>query len=275
MAQLNKNTIKILAVGLMALSFAVFSTGSARAATISTAEVVKLLNQARLANGMGALNESSILDQAALGKADDMVKNDYFAHTSPTGVDPWFWFKKAGYDYKFAGENLAVNYTSAEDQHKAWMNSPTHRKNMLNPDYREVGVAVVKENIDGENSLLTVEMFGAPMYAPIESGAAGTPIPKEQQVKASEDVLVQSAPADNLVLQGAKDGSNFGYLKNLTIVNPLTEGSMHWIVSAAVLALLLVGVIVLVRLVVLFFRVYEILAIIREEAKQGVIPLGV
>ena len=103
---------------------------------------------------------------AAEAKAEDMLKNDYFAHTSPEGRTPWHWLKKAGYSYKYAGENLATNYTDAKDQEKAWMKSKTHRENILNKNYREAGIAIVDGKIDGQSSLVTVVFFLAPPLAP-------------------------------------------------------------------------------------------------------------
>lgn len=84
-------------------------------------DVIILANDARSASGLAPLRENSLLAQAAEQKARDMIKNDYFAHTSPSGVAPWHWIKQAGYGYHAAGENLAINYTDAKKQHEAWM----------------------------------------------------------------------------------------------------------------------------------------------------------
>ena len=89
-------------------------------------------NQSRAANSLGALHENALLDQAAQEKANDMAKNGYFAHTSPAGVTPWHWFEDVGYNFSYAGENLAVNFTDSQDVTNAWMNSPEHRANILN-----------------------------------------------------------------------------------------------------------------------------------------------
>ena len=89
-----------------------------------------------------------------------MIKNDYFAHTSPQGISPWYWYDKDNYDYKYAGENLAINFLKAEDQQKAWMDSPTHRKNIFNPNYQEIGVAVAAGEINNQTAIITVQEFG-------------------------------------------------------------------------------------------------------------------
>jgi Fe2+ or Zn2+ uptake regulation protein len=100
------------------------------------------------------------LDKIAADKLEDMVENNYFAHTSPKGINPWFWFEKNKYDYKYAGENLAINFMRVEDQHEAWMKSPTHKKNILNSNYKEIGIAVGAGEINGQMGIITVQEFG-------------------------------------------------------------------------------------------------------------------
>lgn len=142
---------------------------------ISESEVIALTNNARVKEGLDPLVSNTKLAIAARNKAEDMLKNDYFAHTSPKGVDPWYWIKQAGYEYKYAGENLAINYTSAKEQQSAWMKSPTHRANILNTHYREIGVATVEGKIDGETSLITVALFGTQMQMIGDKSTAVTP----------------------------------------------------------------------------------------------------
>ena len=55
------------------------------------------------------LAKSDMLQEAAEKKAQDMIENNYFAHTSPQGKTPWHWVEESGYDYRYAGENLAIN----------------------------------------------------------------------------------------------------------------------------------------------------------------------
>jgi uncharacterized protein YkwD len=155
----------------------------ARASGIAPSSVIELTNSARTANGLGTLSENAQLSEAANAKAKDMLKKDYFAHTSPSGRDPWYWIKQAGYAYKAAGENLAINFTDANEQQSAWMKSATHRANILNTRYQEIGVAVVEGKIDGQNSIVTVELFGTPLYAVIDKPVAVPPV-------------VQKAPAE-------------------------------------------------------------------------------
>lgn len=156
-----KNINKKLARGIGGiLILFLFSFQVVSADEISVDSVIDLVNEARKQNGLPSLSENETLHQIAGDKLDDMVKNNYFAHTSPEGLTPWYWFVLNGYDYKYAGENLAINFINVEDQHKAWMESPTHRKNILNSNYQEIGVAVAAGEINGHTSIITVQEFG-------------------------------------------------------------------------------------------------------------------
>jgi hypothetical protein len=96
-------------------------------------------------------------------KANDMATKGYFAHTSPEGLSPWYWFKQAGYDFVYAGENLAVNFSDSAEVDKAWMNSPGHRDNILNTKYTEVGIATANGMYQGRPTTFVVQEFGRPM----------------------------------------------------------------------------------------------------------------
>lgn len=134
---------------------------TAWASSITTARVVELANVDRTDKGVPELVENAKLAQAASEKAGDMLLNDYFSHTSPQGVTPWRWIEKADYDYNYAGENLAMDFNSAEKMNEAWMASPTHRANILNKKYKEIGVAEKEGVINGHETIVVVQMFGS------------------------------------------------------------------------------------------------------------------
>ncbi|MBX4201235.1 hypothetical protein KW786_03925 [Candidatus Parcubacteria bacterium] len=128
-------------------------------ADITKTDLLVLLNHNRQAIGATPLVENSKLDEAARLKAQDMVAKGYFAHQSPQGLTPWYWFRQAGYNYKYAGENLAVGFLDSTEVFTAWMNSPGHRANLDNPNYREVGTAILS-GFQG-NSTIVVQVFGS------------------------------------------------------------------------------------------------------------------
>jgi len=125
--------------------------------------LINFVNQSRQAEGLQPLIRSEKLDQAAMLKAQDMINNDYFSHQSPQGITPWYWFLKTGYDYKYAGENLAIGFLNSNEVFDAWYNSPSHKENILNPNYKEIGIAVLDKNFSGGKTTLVVQFFGSPM----------------------------------------------------------------------------------------------------------------
>lgn len=131
------------------------------AITFSSREIVALTNAKREVHGLGHLVENEQLDSAAAAKASDMLANDYWAHYSPNGKSPWVFITDAGYKYVYAGENLARDFTDASSVVDAWMNSPTHRANLLDRNFKEIGVSVADGKLGGKEGILVVQMFGS------------------------------------------------------------------------------------------------------------------
>lgn len=140
--------------------FAGFPNNSAFA-DITKSAIISLTNQERTTTGISDLKENEILNQAAYQKALDMFKNGYFDHFSPTGVSPWYWIEQAGYKYDYAGENLAIGFLEPEEVYKGWQDSFTHHQNLLNKNYTDIGVAVVKGNYKGAQAVIVVQLFGS------------------------------------------------------------------------------------------------------------------
>lgn len=130
------------------------------AANISPQEVIQITNQKRIEGGLNPLEEDSVLSQAALAKGTDMINKDYWAHIAPDGTQPWSFFINHGYRYRFAGENLARDFSNASSAVEAWMASPSHRENMLSAKYREIGIGVVEGELNGVDTTIIVQFFG-------------------------------------------------------------------------------------------------------------------
>jgi len=164
-AEKAKNSEKMRKILLTAILinglFLALNIQIAWAREVTAENVINLVNKEREFRKLEILKENSLLFKAAREKSEDMINNNYFAHTSPNGLTPWHWIEKSGYDYIYAGENLALNFSSAESQHKAWMESPDHRRNIINPNYEEIGVAVKTGKINGKEAVITVQVFGA------------------------------------------------------------------------------------------------------------------
>jgi len=128
---------------------------------ISAEELLLLTNLKRQEKGLPPLIMNSQLTQAAYQKAKDMFSKNYWAHVAPDGTTPWVFIRGSGYDYVYAGENLARGFTTSNDVVEAWMNSQSHRENMLSPNYQEIGFAILEGTLTGDETVLVVEMLGS------------------------------------------------------------------------------------------------------------------
>ena len=131
-------------------------------ANIASNILVDLTNNDRVANSLTPLRINEKLNLASRLKNEDMVKNNYFAHNSPQGLTPWYFMQLAGYNFLYAGENLAINFTEAKDVENAWMKSPLHRENLLSDKFQEIGINVSNTNDKSNERIQIVQMFGTP-----------------------------------------------------------------------------------------------------------------
>lgn len=147
---------------LLATIIGLFSSHHhARAATISEVAVVDFMNHERSKHGLPKLKLNTKLNLAAKLKLKDMQDKKYWSHSSPSGTSPFYWIDQVKYNYHYAGENLARGFTNVNDAMKAWMASPSHKKNILNPAYRDTGLTVIAVGIAREKRVAIVSMFGA------------------------------------------------------------------------------------------------------------------
>ncbi len=133
---------------------------------IDAADLLLLTNQQRTNAGLNPLSLNQQLNEAATAKANDMLTHNYWAHVSPSGVTPWNFIQKTNYKYKVAGENLASGYNTAKGVVDGWMNSPSHRKNILNSKLCEVGFGVVSGKLQGKDTTIVVQMLACPKKIP-------------------------------------------------------------------------------------------------------------
>lgn len=124
--------------------------------------LVDYANEDRATKKYNQLAINPVLEKAAQLKANDMADKGYFAHKSPDGKTPWYWFEQAGYDFSYAGENLAVNFNDSVDVNTAWMNSPGHRDNIMNNNFTEIGIATAQGFYQGRPTIFVVQLFGRP-----------------------------------------------------------------------------------------------------------------
>ncbi|MDD5068288.1 MAG: CAP domain-containing protein [Candidatus Pacebacteria bacterium] len=186
---------------LGSISYGIVATKTNILASIYPSLVVNLTNENRTAQGDLPLQVNPLLEKSAGFKAEDMAEKGYFAHTSPEGLTPWHWFDLAGYAYIYAGENLAVNFSDTDTVVNAWMNSPTHRENILNNHFTEIGIATSHGVYKGRDTIFVVQDFGTPSLASAEGNVR--PVLKEvksiapiSQVQVSPEVAGESVKKD-------------------------------------------------------------------------------
>ncbi len=176
-------------------------------AEVLPAVLVSLANEDRGSYQVSSLKTNPLLERAAQMKANDMASKGYFAHTSPEGVTPWYWFEAVGYDYKHAGENLAVNFSESKDVNQGWMNSPGHRENILNPNYTEVGIATAIGYYKGQETVFVVQLFGTPRQ-PAPAPTVATKAYEDPK----PDVLSEKDPA--IIVPGTVAGAETNTVVN-------------------------------------------------------------
>ena len=170
------------------------------AANIPAEEVVRLTNEKRVANGLPPLEFNPNLAQAAKSKGEHMLNNDYWAHVAPDGTEPWKFFSDIGYRYRYAGENLARDFSDSTSAVDAWMASPTHRDNLMSEKYKDIGIAVVEGDMAGVDTTIIVQFFGT-KYAdsvptlPVAANTVQAQSQKSSSVEKPKVNLVSPTPS--------------------------------------------------------------------------------
>ena len=152
---------------------------------VTSASLLEATNRARKDDGEQPLLLNQQLIEAAQLKAKDMFANQYWSHTSPSGVTPWQWFGKVGYSYSDAGENLAKNFSTSEGVIAAWLQSPTHRANMLKSAFKDVGFASMTGTLDGHTTSIVVALYGTPAETAVQG------VTKESQTGQSINLVAR------------------------------------------------------------------------------------
>jgi hypothetical protein len=187
-------TLALLSFGPIAPAFS---------SAITTQNIITLTNESRQQFNVPALTENQVLDTAAQAKADDMLAKGYFAHNTPDGKTPWDFITAAGYSYLMAGENLAVNFNEAESVETAWMNSPDHKANILNKNFRDIGIGISQGTYQGHSAIFVVQEFGLPAAqqitlsnTPTPVATAGVPAPAIFPAQTKSATQVKGASSD-------------------------------------------------------------------------------
>jgi hypothetical protein len=220
-------------------------------ATVYPAVLADLANQDRATSGVEKLAWNGTLETAAKMKAEDMLKNGYFAHTSPAGLTPWYWLKEAKYNFVYAGENLAVDFTESANVETAWLNSPKHRENIMNSHFSEIGIATIDGMFEGKNTTFVVEFFGSPSIisatpekpvtpkkVAVENLKPVTPIPtvagaSAENVPPKENIKVIEETGNLIVAKNENVVDTTSVVQNIPTSKPVSTWYERFIVSPA------------------------------------------
>ena len=170
-------------------------------------EVLRLSNIFRAENGLAPLVANAELAEAAQSHSEAMAKRDFFAHTDLNGKEPWDRAQAAGYDYSAIAENIAAGQRTPEQVVNGWINSPGHRRNLLNPTYTDLGVGYFKlENDTGSVNYNTywTQLFGSGDSVPTPSPGPSLPV-----------VTTEPEPVDNVsgMIEGQRKGQMEGQIE--------------------------------------------------------------
>lgn len=190
--------------------------------TILPSVIVELTNEQREGDNLSGLRRNEVLDAAARMKAQHMADNEYFAHYSPNGVSPWHWFSEANYNFVHAGENLAIHFTDSDEVVEAWMDSPTHRANILNGDYAEIGVGAVEGEFDGYRTVYVVQLFGTPAAEAAAAESEPEPVPEQEPT-----VLAQTQPSETETATDTQADTESAQTAPTTTDEALSQGEQN------------------------------------------------
>jgi hypothetical protein len=189
-------------------------------AEVIGAVLADLTNEERQSQNLQILTVNPILNEAAELKAVDMASKGYFAHISPEGKTPWYWLAQVGYKYQYAGENLAINFSDSRDVANAWMNSPSHKANIVKGNYTEVGTGIATGIYEGKETVFVAQVYANPLSVVSEKvESKQSNIPKTEKVAS----LVTEKPTNVL---GAETNINTGNIQNAS-ASPI-QNSTFW-----------------------------------------------
>jgi len=213
------------------------------ASNISIDEIIRLTNERRAKSGLSPLEYNSTLASAAGEKGEDMINRGYWAHVAPDGTEPWKFFTGVGYAYRYAGENLARDFSDAPSAVNAWMASPSHRDNILSPKYKDIGIAVVEGSLNGVDTTIIVELFGtkiseAPQVVPIAkatTNVAARVVGEDGKATLNTTPLPTFEPTDKEAYLGQTQGES-QEVPETVLVSPF--------ISTKSISLIIVGILI-------------------------------
>ncbi len=165
-------------------------------AAVLPGALLTLTNQDRALNGLAGVTEDALLEEAAQAAAQDMADKGYFSHVSPEGKTPWYWLGQVGYAYSYAGQNLAVHFSDSSEVQSAWMESVTHRANIVKPEYTRIGFGTANGRYEGKETTFVVAFLAAPERPEVGTSSSLVTTPLGVATTATQVLGSQTENAD-------------------------------------------------------------------------------
>jgi|GEM_PF-2265424 len=219
------NKIRTSASLLLALIGIFLLPKTAHLSGIAPDRIIELVNRERGQAGLERLAADDLLIEAAARKGQDLLAAQIFSHTL-SGRKFSAWIKDAGYAYSYAGENLAMDFQTSEGAVNGWLDSPLHKKNILNDLYKETGVAAITGNFQGQETTIIVQLFGAPPQAETPVAAK-----KSGGVLGTAESEIKNKP----VFFSSHDSLNLSALDNTSGESPLYKNQAEQRLETAAL----------------------------------------
>lgn len=212
---------------LLAMSAFLVLPLTAYASAINASSLIDMTNDVRQEANLRPLEPNHKLTQAAYRKAYDILNHGYFAHTNPSGKPFYQWIEEESYNYLYAGENLAIDFTTNEGVLAAWLQSPSHRANIVNANYTEIGLVTLRGTWQDHETTVVVQMFGSILSeSPTVLGRTLDGVQKDWRIK--KDDLVSLAA--NLIFLPSLAGRKYfdvivkpERVVNLALSNPTSR----------------------------------------------------
>lgn len=192
------------------------------ATNVSSQNLLEETNKQRLAQSRPQLRLNNQLTLAAQSKAQDMVNLNYWSHNTPSGNPPWTFINESGYQYQKAGENLAYGFADSSDTINGWMNSQSHRENLLDKDFVEVGFGTASSNDFNHEgpSTVIVAMYGRSAHeSPVVSLSSNNTSPSSTTTTTTStnatSTPISSSKAQEVSKLNLLTGNKFPWLPSL------------------------------------------------------------
>lgn len=181
-------------------------------------KIIALTNKLRNDLNLNGLRENQFITQAAFAKANDMFLKQYFSHTGPDGRNLENWFKENNYNYQAGGENLAIGFTDAEEVVEKWIGSPSHYSNLIDSDFKEVGIGIESGRYKNQETTIIVQLLGSQRENQDKLNfeiATSTDFKSEpNMLLKNQDTPLSEGEWDNFSISKPSSLSHYFFLKN-------------------------------------------------------------